>query len=58
MVANLFHFSIFLSARATGSERDVMQQSNGDGKGQREGGGGTKVSNNLSILFVRVPSLY
>ena len=28
------------------------------GRGSRKDGGDTKVSNNLSILFARVPSLY
>ena len=41
-----------------GVERGTMQQSNGDGKGRGEGESGTKVSNNVSILFARVPSLY
>ena len=34
-----------------------MQQSNGVGRGRGKDGG-TKVSNNLSILFARAPSLY
>ena len=41
----------------TGAERDTMQQSTGVGRGGGKGGG-TKVSNNLSMLFACAPSLY
>ena len=41
-----------------GVEMGAMQQSNGVGRGGGEDGGGTKVSNNLLILFARAPSLY